>query len=70
MGLVLNPGGLGDKNFNDMAYDGLLRAQEELGVEFDYLVWVEPLDVGWTGGVEPPATPLSPQPAREAAWRR
>lgn len=37
VGIVLGTGGLGDKNFNDMAYEGLVRAQEELGIEFDYL---------------------------------
>lgn len=37
VGIVLGTGGLGDKNFNDMAYEGLMRAQEELGIEFDYL---------------------------------
>ncbi len=42
VGIVLSTGGLGDQNFNDMAYAGLLRAQEELGIEFDY---VEPASV-------------------------
>ncbi len=37
IGLVLGTGGLGDKNFNDMAYDGITKAQEELGISFDYL---------------------------------
>ena len=37
VGLVLSTGGLGDKNFNDMAYDGITRAQEELGITFEYL---------------------------------
>lgn len=37
VGIVLSTGGLGDKNFNDMAYEGLLRAQEEFGIEFDYV---------------------------------
>lgn len=37
VGIVLGTGGLGDKNFNDMAYEGLTRAQEDLGIEFDYL---------------------------------
>ena len=36
IGLALN-GGLGDKNFNDMGYEGMQRAAEELGVTFDYL---------------------------------
>ncbi len=30
--VVLSVGGLGDRSFNDMAYEGLLRAQEESGV--------------------------------------
>ncbi len=30
--VVLSVGGLGDRSFNDMAYEGLLRAQRELGV--------------------------------------
>lgn len=29
--------GLGDKNFNDMAYAGMQAAQTELGITFDYL---------------------------------
>lgn len=37
IGLVLGTGGLGDKNFNDMAYDGITSAQADLGIEFDYL---------------------------------
>ncbi len=37
VGLVLATGGLGDKSFNDISYAGCLRAQEELGVEFDYV---------------------------------
>lgn len=37
IGLVLGTGGLGDKNFNDMAYDGITSAQNDLGIEFDYL---------------------------------
>lgn len=42
VGLVLSTGGLGDKNFNDMSYAGVVKAQEELGIEFDY---VEPSSV-------------------------
>lgn len=42
VGIVLSTGGLGDKNFNDMAYGGLLKAQEDLKIEFDY---VEPKSV-------------------------
>ncbi len=37
IGLVLGTGGLGDKNFCDMAYDGMTKAQKDLGIEFDYL---------------------------------
>ena len=36
--IVFNIYGLGDKSFNDLCYDGILRAQENLGVEFDYSV--------------------------------
>lgn len=36
VGLILGTGGLGDKNFNDMSYEGITRAQDELGIEFDY----------------------------------
>lgn len=34
--ICLSTGGLGDKNFNDMAYAGLERAQKELGITFNY----------------------------------
>ena len=33
---IFTGSGLGDKSFNDLIYDGLLKAQKELGVEFDY----------------------------------
>jgi basic membrane protein A len=33
VGLVLSVGGLGDKSFNDSAYQGLLRARDQLGIE-------------------------------------
>jgi basic membrane protein A len=33
VGLVLSVGGLGDKSFNDSAYEGLTRASKELGIE-------------------------------------
>ena len=33
VGLVLSVGGLGDKSFNDSAYEGLMRAREELGIK-------------------------------------
>jgi basic membrane protein A len=32
---VFATGGLGDKSFNDSAYEGMLRAEKELGIEFD-----------------------------------
>ncbi|GAA0715432.1 BMP family ABC transporter substrate-binding protein [Paraclostridium ghonii] len=34
--IIFNEAGLGDKAFNDLCYDGVLRAQEDLGIEFDY----------------------------------
>jgi basic membrane protein A len=37
IGLVFDVGGRGDKSFNDAAYAGLVRAQEELGVQTSYL---------------------------------
>ena len=33
---ILGVGGLGDQGYNDLVYAGMERAQEELGVEFDY----------------------------------
>jgi basic membrane protein A len=36
-GLVFDVGGRGDKSFNDSAYRGLLRAKQELGVNFEYI---------------------------------
>jgi basic membrane protein A len=44
IGLVLSTGGLGDKNFNDMAYEGLQQAQDELGITFDYVEPKSPSD--------------------------
>jgi basic membrane protein A len=44
IGLVLSTGGLGDKNFNDMAYEGLQQAQETLGITFDYVEPKSPSD--------------------------
>jgi len=44
IGLVLSTGGLGDKNFNDMAYEGLQKAQETLGITFDYVEPKSPSD--------------------------
>ncbi len=37
IGLVFDIGGRGDKSFNDAAYAGLVRAQDELGVDALYL---------------------------------
>lgn len=37
VGLVFDVGGLGDKSFNDLAYAGLIRGVEELGIESQYL---------------------------------
>ena len=37
IGVIVGTGGLGDKNFNDMAYAGIMKAQEDLGIEFDYV---------------------------------
>lgn len=38
--IVLSTGGLGDKNFNDMSYEGLKQAEADFGIKFDY---VEPV---------------------------
>lgn len=35
VGLLLGAGGLGDKSFNDSAYNGLLAAQKELNIRFE-----------------------------------
>ncbi len=35
--MVTDVGGLGDKAFNDLSYEGLKRAEEELGVEIEVL---------------------------------
>lgn len=37
VGLILATGGLGDKSFNDISFAGVKRAQEDLGIEFDYV---------------------------------
>jgi basic membrane protein A len=34
VGLVFDVGGLGDKSFNDSAYEGLIRARDQLGIAF------------------------------------
>ena len=41
VGLVFDVGGRGDKSFNDSAFAGLMRAQDELGVAAEY---IEPAD--------------------------
>lgn len=40
--VVFTGSGLGDKSFNDLIYDGLLRAQKVLGIEFDYAEPINP----------------------------
>lgn len=37
VGLIIATGGLGDKSFNDISYAGVLRAKDELGIDFDYV---------------------------------
>lgn len=37
VGLVFDVGGRGDKSFNDAAYEGVSRAERELGIEASYL---------------------------------
>ena len=37
VGLVMATGGLGDKSYNDISYAGVVQAEEELGIEFDYV---------------------------------
>ncbi|QNO16755.1 BMP family ABC transporter substrate-binding protein [Alkalicella caledoniensis] len=41
IGIVYSTGGLGDKSFNDSAHRGLQRAENELGIIFEY---IEPRD--------------------------
>ncbi len=42
--MVTDVGGLGDKSFNDLAYEGLKRAESELGVEIEVLESAEITD--------------------------
>lgn len=35
--IVLSTGGLGDKNFNDMSYEGLTKAAEDFDISFQYV---------------------------------
>ena len=37
VGLIIATGGLGDRSFNDSGYAGVKRAQDQLGIEFDYV---------------------------------
>lgn len=37
VGIVLSIGGLGDKSFNDSAYNGVKLAAEKLGIEYNYI---------------------------------
>jgi basic membrane protein A len=37
VGLVLGAGGLGDKGFNDSAFEGVERASQKLGIRYDVL---------------------------------
>ncbi len=37
VGIVFSIGGLGDMSFNDLAYDGLSQAEEELGIDFTHI---------------------------------
>jgi len=37
VGLILATGGLGDRSFNDISYAGVVRARNELGIQFDYV---------------------------------
>jgi basic membrane protein A and related proteins len=36
VGLVFDVGGLGDKSFNDLAYAGLVKAKQDLGITYEY----------------------------------
>ena len=36
VGCILGVGGLGDQAFNDLIYEGLEKAKEELNIDFDY----------------------------------
>ncbi len=36
VGCILGVGGLGDQSFNDLVYAGLEKAEDELGIEFNY----------------------------------
>ncbi len=40
IGMILGMGGLGDRSFNDSAYEGLRDAQREFGIRFDVVEFV------------------------------
>ena len=42
VGLLLGSGGLGDKSFNDSAYEGLLTAQKKYNIRFDLVTPTSP----------------------------
>jgi basic membrane protein A len=44
VGIVFDVGGIDDKSFNELAYKGLLRAKNELGVETQYYQPSQPAD--------------------------
>lgn len=37
VGIVLSVGGLGDKSYNDSAYNGVQLAAKDLGIEYSYI---------------------------------
>ncbi len=43
VGLQLSIGGLGDKSFNDSAFAGLEKAQNNYDIEFEYATWQNPM---------------------------
>ena len=49
IGLIIATGGLGDKSFNDISYAGVMRAKEELGIDFDH---VEPESIAQYEGFQ------------------
>jgi basic membrane protein A len=49
VGMITGTGGLGDKSFNDISFSGVLRAAEELGVDYDY---VEPTAIAEYEGIQ------------------
>jgi len=49
VGLILATGGLGDKSFNDISYAGVVKAKEDLGIDFDY---VQPTEIAQYEGYQ------------------